>query len=99
MNAPPSILNGARLLYYTTIDERHVSTEKTTHRVNNVVLAPAAALAVCQYENDDSFYLFYCDENWEPMTDTWHQTLEDAFHQVEFEYKGVTETWEKMNGS
>ena len=33
------------------------------------------------------------DETWQPVTDTWHETLEDAKHQAEFEYEGVASTW------
>ena len=45
-------------------------------------------------EGRDAYYLFYCDAEWEPVTDTWHQTLEAAKGQAEFEYRGVTTTWE-----
>jgi len=27
------------------------------------------------------------------VTDTWHETLEGALRQAEFEYEGVTATW------
>ena len=34
-----------------------------------------------------------CDPAWNTVTDTWHETLEDALEQAEFEYEGVAETW------
>jgi hypothetical protein len=57
-------------------------------------MRPAAGLAICVYETgDEGFYLFYCDEEWRVVTDTWHETLEDAKSQAEFEYEGVNESW------
>ncbi len=52
-----------------------------------------AGLAVCRYPDDKGFYLFGCDSEWQCVMDTWHQTLEEAQHQAEFEYEGVTKTW------
>jgi hypothetical protein len=37
--------------------------------------------------------LFGCNAEWDSVTDTWHQTLEEAKEQAEFEYEGVSETW------
>jgi hypothetical protein len=56
-------------------------------------MGPMAGLAICQYAGQDAFYLFGCDADWQNVTDTWHQTLDDAQHQAEFEYEGVSKTW------
>lgn len=37
--------------------------------------------------------MFGCDGDWNTVTDTWHETLEGALEQAEFEYEGVTATW------
>jgi hypothetical protein len=50
-------------------------------------------LAICQYAGESSFYLFYCDEDWTVCTDTFHMTLEDAKHQAEYEYDGISRYW------
>jgi hypothetical protein len=34
-----------------------------------------------------------CDADWQNVTDTGHQTLDDAKHQAEFEYQEVSNTW------
>jgi len=52
-----------------------------------------AGLAICQYEKEDAFYLFGCDAEWNSQTDTWHQTVEEAKEQAEFEYQGTSGTW------
>jgi len=92
MDLPPSMLDGARLLRYAFVDNTVVPTGKTVHRVRGKVLGPAAALAICQYDGKDSeagFYLFYCDAEWNVITDTLHESLELALGQAEFEYRGV----------
>jgi hypothetical protein len=33
------------------------------------------------------------DKDWQFITDTWHESLEEAFRQAEFEYEGVSKTW------
>ena len=93
MNAAPSQIGGANVICYTPIDGRHRHTGNCRQIVAGVLQGAAAGLAICQYEGEDSFYLFGCDENWQCVTDTWHQTLDDAKHQAEFEYEGVSGTW------
>lgn len=34
------------------------------------------------------------DADWNTVTDTWHQSLDDAKARAEFEYEGITETWQ-----
>lgn len=91
----PKEVDGAKVVLYTPIDERHRHTGNCRQMVDGELVGPAARLAICQYETEDSFYLFGCDENWETIADTWHQTLEDAKQQAEFEYEGVSATWQK----
>lgn len=52
-----------------------------------------AGLIICFNESEQAFYLFGCDEDWQVVTDTWHQTLDEAKHQAEFEYEGISKTW------
>jgi hypothetical protein len=47
---------------------------------------------VCR--DEAGYYLFGCGQAWEPITDTLHDTLEDALDQAESEYTGSTATWE-----
>jgi hypothetical protein len=81
---------------HTSIDERHRATGKCKQLVGGVIIGPASALAICHYDGEDGFYLFGCDENWNTVTDTLHETVEEAQAQAEFEYEGVSATWEKV---
>jgi hypothetical protein len=89
MAPPPSLLDGARVIRFAIIDERVEPTGQTIHRVGDQVAGPAAALVVCQYDGECDFYLFYCDAEWNVVTDTWHETMESALNQAAFEYRGI----------
>ncbi len=93
--APPTV-SGAIVVCYTSIDSRHRHTGNTKQIVGGVVLGPASGLAICQYEGDTAYYLFGCDAEWNSLTDTWHETLEDAKEQAEFEYEGTSNTWSTL---
>jgi hypothetical protein len=96
MKKIPKEVGGARVVLYTPIDERHRHTGDCRQIVAGELMGAAAGLAICQHdEEESSFYLFGCDEDWETLTDTWHPTLEEAKEQAEFEYEGVSVTWQK----
>ena len=95
MNIPQEV-GGAKVVLYTPIDERHKHTGNCKQVVAGVLMGAAAGLAICQYEGENSFYLFGCDAKWNTVTDTCHDTLEDAMAQAEFEYEGVQATWQKL---
>jgi hypothetical protein len=52
-----------------------------------------AGLAICQPTGTQEFYLFGCDSDWNVVSDTWHQSLNEAKEQAEFEYEGISKTW------
>ncbi len=93
MKPCPEIISNARVICYTPIDDRHRFTGACKQIVRGDLMGPMAGLAVCQYAGDQAFYLFGCDPDWQSLTDTWHQTLEEAQQQAEFEYEGVSKTW------
>ena len=95
MKKIPKVVGGASVILYTPIDERHRHTGNCRQIVAGVLMGAASGLAICQYEGESSFYLFGCDDDWNTVTDTWHETLEDAKAQAEFEYEGVNETWQR----
>jgi len=93
MQPVPSVIGGARVVCYTPIDSRHRHTGNTKQIVAGVLLGSAAGLAICQYDGEECFYLFGCDRKWNSLSDTWHEALEDAKEQAEFEYEGTMLTW------
>ena len=84
-------MGGLDVVCYTHIDGRHRHTGRCRQSIRGVVQGPASGLAICR--DADGFLLFGCDGRWEAVTDTWHETIEDALRQAEFEYEGVSQSW------
>lgn len=60
----PKELDGAKVLYFT---ERGVF--EPVYYPGGAVAHNVVYLAICQYDNDESYYLFHCDENLEVVAD------------------------------
>jgi hypothetical protein len=97
MDDAPSEIGGAKVVLYTAIDDRHQHTGNCRQIVDGQLVGAAAGLAICRYDGENNYYHFGCDENWGTLTDTWHETLEDAKAQAEFEYVGVNGTWREAH--
>lgn len=89
-------IDGAMTLFYTVLDDRHTKTENTRHFVYGQLIEKINGLAICKYDNDLGYYLFGCDEAWNSITDTYHDSIEDAKEQAEFEYKNSMTTWKSF---
>ena len=93
MKKCPDRVGGAKVVMFTLIDERHIFTEKCKQIVAGKLMGPMTGLAICQYEGETACHLFGCEEEWNPITDAWHHSLEEAVNQAEFEYQGTKKTW------
>jgi len=91
MKDPPKDWGNCELLRWSLIDERHRPTGNCVQIVRCEVQGPAAGLAICV--DKSGYFLFGCDSAWHVVTDTWHQTLEEAMNQAESEYEGISATW------
>jgi hypothetical protein len=93
MGPPPRQLNGAEVLSSALIDAMCRWTSQCKHSVAGKQIGPVSALAICQYSDAEGYYLLYCDSSWGVITDTWHETMERANEQAEFEYQGISRNW------
>jgi len=92
MNAPPRHINGlVEVVLFSPIDFRHQPTGKCWH---TGVHGKIAGLAICKQAGETGYYLFGCNYDWNPITDTWHESVAEAKAQAEFEYEGVSATWQ-----
>jgi hypothetical protein len=98
MHDPPDTLDGAQVLCFTPIDDRHVVTNDTRHFRDGALQTGFAGLIIANYPGESGYYLYYCDEAWQAENDTWHASLEDAKAQAEFEFRGTRDTWTTKGG-
>ena len=86
---PPREIDGATVLRVADLSHA-TTTGRTKHVVRGEPPHDFAALAIAKYDSEAGFYLFYCDAEWTAVTDTYHETIEGAVAQAEFEFAGVT---------
>jgi hypothetical protein len=83
-------------LYRVQLQERHTATGNTEHWLvdgkGTRPFPPFRALEIAQYEGDSGFYLLYIPASGHG-TDTYHETLADAMHQAEFEFRVAGDDW------
>jgi hypothetical protein len=77
-----------------TLGPHHLRPGRTKHTIidaNGVRdFAPFVALKIASYSNEVSCYLFHISEDGD-MADTWHESIEEALDQAEYEF-GVQRT-------
>lgn len=84
MDAPRTI-NGATVLQVADIADL-MPTGRTRHVIGDSDAPPFAALAIAKFDSAPGYYLYYCDDDWNPLTDTYHASVEQAIAQAEFEF-------------
>ncbi len=93
MKKCPDGLGGAKGVMLSFIHAPHIFTGKGMQIVAGKLTGSTTGLAICQDEDETAHYLFGCDEEWNILTDSRHQSMEEAMNQAEFGYQGTKETW------
>ena len=84
-------IDGAKILSYNNINFGNIRTGATLHvgiSNDNIKI-----LAIGKYDEDPGYYLFYCDNNLNVLNDTYHNTIDEAKEQAEFEFTNSNKTW------
>ncbi len=95
----PKVIDGAHVTTFAVIDNSVASTGRTAHWIDGKKVGSVAGLAIARYDRDGEFYLFYCDAQWQVLTDTCHFTEDLARAQAEFEYAGVSVCWQTCDSN
>lgn len=76
----PTKLDGAKVIQHTsnTLSNHYGVVGILNDRKEIIDRLPITAMAICQYEGSNKYYLFSCDTNWEVIGDFDFDTLEDA---------------------
>src|SRR5215203_5854951 len=89
MDVPPKELDGAAVIYYVVLSDKHRRTGACRHFVDGQLMGPVPALAICQYDGEDVAYLFHCSGEWGVITDDLFVSVEDALEQAAIQYEGL----------
>jgi len=93
---PPRELDGAVVVRWAEVTADAVPTDRTRHVVDGEPKEPFLQLAIARYPGDDGYYLFYLDSGGGVVTDTYHDSLEGAVEQADYEDIGLT--WRSPGG-
>ncbi|QDT90269.1 hypothetical protein [Gimesia algae] len=79
--------------------DHHQPTGKTRHYFGAAAeeMMPPAELKIVQYPHSPGFYLLYCDPYGVEMTDTFHEAIEKAVAQAEWEFRVREDEWEVIS--
>ena len=92
MQKPPAELDGAKVLYYVVLSDKHHRTGRTTHYIDGELMGPVPALAVAQYDGESSAYLFHCNADWEVIQDDLLDSPEQAIEDIKTQYSGLNDS-------
>ena len=87
----PKVLDNARVLFYTP-----QSCYGTVHYLSGEIADHICYLAICNYKNDTSFYLFGCNKNYEVIDDTPWDSIEECMRIAQTSYNDLI-VWIKMD--
>ena len=80
-------------LAVTRPDQKLSSLGTTTHRVGGVVVGEFGSLKVCRYADEGGVYLLYLDPAGNEVTDTFHDEIDGALAQANFEFGITRDAW------
>lgn len=80
------------MLKRVVLGGHHLRPGRTRHSMNGKDFPPFVSLEIAQYPNDSGFYLLHICASGE-VADTWHESLEEAMHQADFEFGVQTNEW------
>jgi hypothetical protein len=83
-----------KLLWKVILGENHAPTGKTRHYLGAMLAPVPVELRIIKYPEDSGYYLFYCDNSGKEFTDTYHDTVDEAKSQAEWEFNVKPEEWE-----
>lgn len=74
----------------------HQPTGRTQHFYDNQPVPIPVELRIVRYSSDPGYYLFYCDDSGSEMTDTYHDSIQEAMEQANWEFNIEARDWEDV---
>ena len=86
-------MDDANTLYRVILQDFHTKTGKTKHYVDNDEIDNPVELRIVQYKDDNGYYLLYIGFDGEELADTYHDTVEQAKDQANWEFNVNQNEW------
>lgn len=99
-------MNEYKVLKKIVLSSKHKPTGRTKHykavevdpssiklSIERTEIQSPHSLEIIQFEHDTAYYLIYKDELDQELTDTYHETLESALKQAEWEFNVESRDW------
>lgn len=82
------------ILKEVALGAEHKPTGRTRHYSGEQEIPTPSLLKIAKYEDAEGFYLLYCAADGTELTDTFHETLESAVSQAEWEFGIRPNEWQ-----
>lgn len=94
-DAPPPVLDMARVIAYAIVDDSVQWTGRQTLFVNGKELGTVPRLALCQNVSGElrDILVFHCNDEWDVLGVSGGKTIEEAKASAERAYRGITAKW------
>jgi hypothetical protein len=92
-------MKGYIVLRQVRLSDKHKPTGGTRHYKGSEVLPPASQLWIARYPDDLGYYLLYLDANGNELTDTYHDSLDEAIAQASWEFNVQPSEWSPAPGN
>ena len=86
-------MSGYVILRRVRLSPRHRPTGRTQHHHGGVPIPPPSQLVIAQLPPDQGYYLLYLDLQGRELTDTYHETLDRAMAQAQWEFSVEPGEW------
>ncbi|HEY3197885.1 MAG TPA: hypothetical protein VGJ57_07710 [Nitrospirales bacterium] len=89
-------MSHVQILRRINLRPTHKPTGKTRHYLGADELPAPSELKIVRYIGNPGVYLIYLDKSGCELTDTYHETLDDAIAQAEFEFGITPNEWDVL---
>ena len=91
----PNNIGSQEVLLTAVIDNTCKHTKNCNHKFDGKVLGKAKWAVITKPDSNGACYLFLCYEH-DELTDTFHQSIEEAKEQAEWEYENISNKWQNI---
>lgn len=92
-------MNDYIVVRHIALSGHHKPTGGTRHYQGNEPLPPPTQLQIMRYADDSGYYLLYLDAEGKKLTDTYHETLDEALAQATWEFGVEPSEWSLCIGN